>query len=128
MDWYEDLPVICPPPKAVKPCGKIPYYRLVKGEEPTQEDFVSLRVLNPDKAFKCDECYARSLSVWSDIKACRNQIKYPRNRSKRVAKIILPNDSGKIIMSMNSEYHYSWWRRKDYNPIPFCVMLEDGEL
>ena len=49
MNWYEQLPPLCPPSDAV-PCGGT-FYRIAKGNPATDGDFFSQRKLQPNKTF-----------------------------------------------------------------------------
>ena len=61
MDWYEQLPPLCPPTDA-NPCNGR-YYRIAKGNPANDSDFFSQRKLQPDKVFVgpgVDECIAHA--------------------------------------------------------------------
>lgn len=76
MNWYEQLPPLCPPADAV-PCGG-KYYRIAKGNPVTDGDFFSQRKLQPDKQFTglgVDECIARSISLFSEISDASRRLK-----------------------------------------------------
>ena len=86
MIWYEQLPEQCPPMDA-QPCGGT-YYRIANGNPVTEGDFYSQRKLHPNKVFTglgVDECIARSISLFADVK------------------------------KTFSDSHYSWWRTVKYN-------------
>ena len=59
MDWYEQLPPLCPPTDA-SPCNGR-FYRIAKGNPANDSDFFSQRKLQPNKVFVgqgVDECIA----------------------------------------------------------------------
>lgn len=122
IKWAEPLPKQCPPKGAVSPDGVI-YYRLVGSNPPKEEDFFSLRKLNPGKRFSADECTARALSVFSDLSSCAKIKLLPTHREKNehVLEFQLTSNSG-VVMQTGRQHHYSWWRANGYLPASFRVV------
>jgi hypothetical protein len=119
-EWADELPPNCPPADAVEP-DYSPFYRLVGNTPPRDEDFWSQRKLYPLKKFHTTECIARSCSLISTIERCAELLKLPTQQSKKIIKLILPPQSGLIKKTGGNVAHYSWWRAKNFNPIPACV-------
>lgn len=121
-NWFEPLPKGCPPVDAASPNGK-KYFRLVETCPPTETDFWSQRKLYPRKPFHTSECIAMALSLLSDVSACLNLLKLPPHRNKRIVEITPPPESGVLKRTGRDEYHHSWWRAKQFDPIPHCVEI-----
>lgn len=98
IEWFEKLPKQCPPKDANNPDGKI-VYRFAHNKTPQESDFISQRMIQPNRIFKdVDDCISRSLSVLDDLDTCKNKLKLPRMR-KRFSSIIeikLENKDGLI--------------------------------
>ena len=121
IKWHEDLPENCPPIEAVLPEGKV-FYRLVGSHPPSDGDFLSQRILQPERIFNVSECQARSISLFDNQEYCITLRKLPFFRDKLVVEIALPPDAG-LISRTNNKGHYSWWRRRDFNPVGYCVWV-----
>lgn len=116
IEWNEELPEQCPPKDSINPEG-MTVYRFSKNAIPTEEDFISQRMLQPAKVFNgVDECTARSLSVLNDIETCQNRLKLPRMRKKfsSILEVKLSQNDGLIKKTFNDPFHYSWWRSKSF--------------
>jgi hypothetical protein len=114
--WFEELPKECPPANAVEPNGV--YYRFVSSETITDDDFISLKMLKPDKNHWPKECQARALSLTKDIASSVEMIKkLPQFKTKRLAQVQLGPDDGLILNtpSSNNKNHISWWRSRSFN-------------
>ena len=108
MNWYEQLPELCPPVDAV-PCEGA-YYRIAKGNPASNGDFFSQRKLQPNKVFTglgVDECVARSISLFSDINDAIRRLKLPKFRNAQIAK-------DGVMKKTFSDSHYSWWRSTNF--------------
>ena len=126
--WAEDLPDNCPPEDAKSPKGEV-YYRLVKYNPPKESDFFSQRKLNPEKKFnvKISECRAKSLSISSSMDRAKKALKLPIFRRYSIAEIKLSIGSGVVKQTKSDalfgKFHYSWWKYKNFNPIPLCKVV-----
>lgn len=120
--WAETLPSGCPPEAAQSPLGDC-YYRLVETFPPTEHDFQSLQKLNPNKSFK-ESCIARAVSLFNSYEECLGITKLPLYKNHTVVSITLLGDSGVILQTGSKRRsHFSWWRLKDFNPIPCCQKI-----
>jgi hypothetical protein len=116
-EWFEELPEQCPPNKAFIPQG-MTVYRFSSSEVPNNNDFISQRLLNPERFFNgVSECFARALSVYDNLEACNNIYKLPRHkkRFKSILEVNLCDGDGLIMKSFNDPNHYSWWRSNSFN-------------
>ena len=79
MTMYRDpLPENCPPHVA-NAILENTVYRLVRGNPPTLDDFLSLRANNPSKPItKEEECFANGLSVWATREGAEKTKKVPQ--------------------------------------------------
>ena len=114
MNWYEQLPELCPPVDAV-PCEGT-YYRIAKGNPASNGDFFSQRKLQPNKVFTglgVDECIARSISLFSDINDAIRRLKLPKFRNAQIAAVTLEPKDG-VMKKTFSDSHYSWWRSTNF--------------
>jgi hypothetical protein len=121
LEWAEPLPLACPPEEAESPNGDR-YYRLVKVFPPIESDFYSYRMLYPGRSFKLGECIARAVSVLTSYKECGNLMKPPRYKhdNNTIIVIVLPPESGVVLQTGLKRSHFSWWRAKNFDPIPCC--------
>ncbi|MBO4827732.1 MAG: hypothetical protein J5506_10970 [Prevotella sp.] len=110
MDWYEQLPPLCPPTDAVQ-CGGT-FYRIAKGNPAKDVDFFSQRKMQPNKVFTnlgIDECIARSISLFSEVNDAVRRLRLPKFRNAKVAEVVLQPKDG-MMKKTFSDSHYSWWR------------------
>lgn len=121
-EWAEELPANCPPIGAENPDNRW-FYRLVNTFPPSASDFVSNRTLFPNKIFNIDECIVRALSIFETAIACREILKLPLHKDQLLVKLLLPDVSGLVLRTKKK--HYSWWKRKSFNPIPMCKLVND---
>lgn len=112
MEWFENLPAHCPPKEAIIPKGE-QYYRL-SHNPPKDEDFLSLREINPNQSFFVSECIARALSIFPDKDSCLEIKKLPLHKNKLLIALTLNESDGVILRTTSRKGHYSWWRSKEY--------------
>ena len=115
MDWYEQLPPLCPPTDA-SPCNGR-FYRIAKGNPANDSDFFSQRKLQPDKVFvglEIDECIVRAISLFSDEADVVRRLKLPKFRNANISEVILQPKDG-VMKKTFSDSHYSWWRSVDFD-------------
>ena len=122
--WVEDLPKNCPPPKAVPPDDET-FFRLVDVPV-TDRDYSSNRRLFPQKFFKVSECIARSTSLFDDPETCAEMLRFPRHRGKKVARLVLPPESGLVMPTGERDNHVSWWRAVGFDPIAATVINNES--
>lgn len=126
MEWAEQLPPDCPPGNSFPP-NEQTYYRLVSNFPPTEKDFYSQRMLYPEKDFRVDECRARAISLFTNLRVCEKVRKLPTQRNNRIiVELVLKKDCG-VILRTGQQAHHSWWRRRCYNPIPDCAFVSNGD-
>ena len=113
MNWYEELPLNCPPEAAYAP--KATYFRL-GSIPPDDSDFWSHRRRFPHKKFHVDECIARALSIFDDQNAAeRLKQLLPAMRLKPIFQIDFTEKDGLIQQTGNDLHHFSWWRSIEFN-------------
>ena len=115
MDWYEQLPPLCPPTDA-SPCNGR-FYRIAKGNPANDSDFFSQRKLQPDKVFVgpgVDECIAHAISLFADENDVARRLKLPKFRHANIAEVILQPKDG-VMKKTFSDSHFSWWRSNDFD-------------
>ena len=113
MNWYEQLPLDCPPKEASAP--EATYFRL--GSIPPEDsDFWSHRLRFPHKKFHVSECVARSLSIFDDQDAAeRLKRLLPAMRLKPIFQLDLTEKDGLIQQTGNDLHHFSWWRSTEFD-------------
>lgn len=117
IEWFENLPEQCPPKDAFIPSG-MTVYRFSFTGIPENADFISQRMLNPERIFNgVDECTSRGLSVFDKIEACQNRLKLPRNRKRfsSILKVNLEDNDGLIMKTFKDPNHFTWWRSNSFN-------------
>ena len=89
------------------------FYRFVSNDPPEEDDFLSLRQLNPgrtypDAATECQSCGLSLLQSAADVKRMRSRI--PAFRKKLVAVGILRPGFGSVLPtpSRSSGSHHTW--------------------
>jgi len=118
--WAEELPLECPPVDAAAPQNDL-FYRLVDNVPPSSRDFDSHRKLYPAKKFNISECIARSCSLLSNLEGCADLAKLPTHKHKRIIQLILPPQSGRVKKTGKNQYHFSWWRVENFDPISASI-------
>lgn len=115
MEWFEELPPLCPPADA-EPC-RGEYYRISNGDPSTSADFFSQRRLQPKKVFKgqgVDECILRAVSLFKDRKDAAKRLLLPKFRNSVIASVnLMPKDG--LMKKTFRDSHYSWWRSRDFS-------------
>ncbi len=80
MNWPPHLPDGCPPPDALDASGVV--YRLVRGDCPTESDFLPKVLEEPDGEYQGRECQAAGLSVFRKRKDLDRLLSYPSFRNR----------------------------------------------
>ena len=115
MEWFEDLPVACPPSDAT-PCNG-EYFRIANGNPATSPDFFSQRKLQPNKIFVgkgINECIARAVSLFKDKDDALKRLKLPKFRHSVIAVVELEPKDG-VMKKTFLDSHYSWWRSTNFD-------------
>ena len=125
MVTYRDyLPEDCPPDDAQPATGTV--YRMLKGDRPTPDDFLSFRELKPGKAYPSD-CIASGLSVYTEIEGIRQlQRRVPRFRKAKVGQGELDAVHGTIKNTPSQLHasHHTWWLAREAEPWTFFSVIE----
>lgn len=122
-EYLEKLPRGCPPDDAREIGAPCTVYRLVEAKPPTSEDFKSLRSLGNTND-QLDECLARGISVFSDIKDAENQIGAVfKFRSFFVCHVQLGEGAG-VIKKTGKRSHHTWWPYANYNILDNCHITQ----
>lgn len=120
-EWFESLPDACPPTDARVPQNEV-YYRFAESDPPTEIDFLSVRARWPERKVDCDECEARSLSVWDSLDQMRKALSgYKPFRNRIPVAITLTSESG--VVKCTKANHYSWWRCSSYDVLQSSQVL-----
>lgn len=112
MDYFESLPVSCPPAIAGPFVGAV--YRLT-ADPPVDSDFLSHRQLEPTKSFHADECQVRSLSVFTSLDSAKRIHALPAHSHKKVTRLNLDAASGVTMKTGKDAHHHSWWRASTFS-------------
>lgn len=111
--WYEELPLQCPPADAIPANGN--FYRIAQDVPTKDNDYFSQRKLNPLKTFEgIDECILRSVSVFSSIEEASKRLLLPKFRNNKIVIVRLTPKDG-VIKKTFGPCHYSWWRTKEFD-------------
>ena len=122
-EFYEELPDNCPLGEAEPANGT--FFRLIEAENPTNQDFLSQRALNPNAQYNACECLARAVSIFSDLTDADNLRKIPRHRGKKIVSIQLDPQAGLMKRTGKAPSHHSWWRFKDFNILQASSLIGD---
>jgi len=109
MQWPNYFPSGCPYEDSFLAAGAV--YRLINKKAPEERDFLSYRLLYPDKVFNVPECIACGLSIYTDVEDIeRLKRRVPATRNKRVTVGILHESLGKMKPTGHDEAsHHTWW-------------------
>ena len=115
MEWFEELPVACPPSDAA-PCNG-EYFRIVSGNPATSPDFFSQSKLQPNKIFvgkDIDECIAKAVSLYNEKGDALKRLKLPKFKHAVIAVVELEPKDG-VMKKTFRDSHYSWWRSTNFD-------------
>ena len=130
MKWRSHLPNNCPPNAAEIASGEV--YRFIDNEheEPSPEDFLSWRELNPkaDCPTSLTECQACGLSVIRSIEDVHKAPKkVPALRKMKPALGILTAELGRIQNTPSNrcgQSHHTWWVANNTEPWKVFSIVE----
>jgi hypothetical protein len=125
-EYAEYLPEGCPPGSA-QPAMNVTFFRLVKKFPPMSEDFMTHKILNPDRDYKSKACESCAVSVMTDILGAKNLLKLPTQRGKKIARLKLITATGVYQQTGRDPHHHSWWLYRHFDPINVCEALEFDE-
>lgn len=119
--YYEELPENCPPTDAVAPVGD--YFRLLRGDVPSDDDFLSHRALNHSALYNACECTTRAVSLFSDFEGAKNLQALPLHKGKKIAKVTLTEAAGVVRRQGAKRGHHSWWRASAFDVMSCCSVV-----
>jgi len=123
MKYRENLPTGCPPADAESIDNDRFVFRLVRQEQPTNDDFKSQRAKNPVAKFHgVSECQALGLSVHTTKDASEKVKKLPRFRKNRICRVKLVSGAGKIQQTGSCSFHHTWWPFANYDILANCFI------
>lgn len=118
--YREELPAQCPPETAEEITAERQVYRVVRSDQPTEDDFRSQRAMKPNAVFQdVSECLARELSVFSDRRDGEKLLKLPRMRGGMLAPVRLKSGAGHIQQTFKHSHH-TWWPFADFDILAHC--------
>lgn len=113
--FREALPPNCPPDDAEEVTEPLVMYRLIKGDEPSCEDFDSLYKKNPDAAkLSGDLCAAAGLSVFRTVEAVANTNKFQKGGFSIYA-LHLRSGVGILKSTFKDPDHFTLWPYRDFD-------------
>ncbi len=108
MSYRESLPDGCPPEAADEIAAAREFFRLVRSDPPTQDDFRSQRAEKPEAVFQVTECQALGLSVFADRRDSERALKLPWLRNRLICRLRLEAGAGRIQQTGRPSHH-TWW-------------------
>lgn len=110
MVWPPHFPESCPPDDSIEAEGDV--YRLVEGEPPKKEDFVSYWIKYPEKRkiYKklgqaCESC---GLSIFRSLEDAKRISRRVQHLPKKIAVATLDSSMGRMKNTFYPE-HNTWW-------------------
>lgn len=127
--WPGAFPNNCPPSDATP--AAVEGYRLVEGDPPGPNDFLSKRERNPGIRFRDDwiECKACALSVYIDAEdAKRVRRIVGAMRHMKIAQGTVGVGTERILAtpSAKADSHHSWWLPEDCRPWQRFSVIPDS--
>ncbi len=114
MVYREPLPADCPPDNAEEAQVEMTVFRLIRAQEPHDDDFHSYRLQNPSRSYPVGECIASGLSVYTERTDVEKALLLPKFKNRSVCAITLTPEAGKILQTGRPSHH-TWWLYKDFN-------------
>lgn len=122
MNYREPLPEGCPPDAAEDIIASQEFFRLVRTNPPTEEDFLSQRAKNPHRNFsRITECQARGLSIFSERADSQRALKLPNLRGCLICRVMLEEGAGPIQQT-GQHSHHTWWPLADFDILAHCIV------
>ena len=122
VTFREPLPDGCPPREAEEITDTKVVFRLVRTDTPDDSDFWSKRAERPNNQFSVPECQARGLSVYSQVKDARKQLKIPTLKGMLICQVTLDRGSGYILRT-GRRAHFTWWPLADFDILDNCQLV-----
>lgn len=121
--FRESLPEGCPPTEAEEINDTKVVFRLVRTDTPDDSDFWSKRAQSPSNQFSVSECIAQGLSVYSQFRDARKQLKLPTLRGMLICQVTLDRGAGYILKTGRSS-HFTWWPLADFDILDSCQVVD----
>lgn len=109
--YSENLPADCPPAQA-EAVDNVRFYRFVKTNPATDEDFISHKKKFPKRKFNVSDCEALSISVFK-VSELLDFKKLPTFKNSIMAIVTITIADGLVMPSGENEHH-SWWRSSNF--------------
>lgn len=122
MEYSGDLPSDCPPADSDEITKDIVVFRIVKSNPATNDDFKSQREERPTAIFTVPECFARGVSVRTELTDSMELLKLPRLRGRAVCRVTLGAGSGSIKQTFKPSHH-TWWRAAGFAMPDGCEVV-----
>ena len=126
MTYREPLPDDCPPEEADEITQERIFYRLVRTDPPTNNDFRSQRYERPNAVFHSvpgGECQARGLSVFLRRRDAERQLLKGRLCGMLLCAVTLNQGAGRIHRWHRRGSHYTWWPRAEFDILVNCEVV-----
>ena len=130
--WRDRLPADCPPREAVEPSQT--FYRIAKGNPPSEGDFVPIYDKNRRHAERSiarraeiTPCTVMGLSVFSDIGRAESQIKQTPMLGRYIMELNLDAADGHVVGFSNDPRHYIFWPNDGFDPIAASRLVMEVE-
>lgn len=120
--FREALPEGCPPTESEEITDTKVVFRLVRTGTPDDGDFQSKRAESPNNQFSVSECQARGLSVFSQVRDARKQLKMPTVRGMLICRVTLDIGAGYILKTGRGS-HFTWWPLADFDILDNCQVV-----
>ena len=133
--WPHFFPENCPPNDATEPCGE--YWRIVKHDPPSPQDFEPLCIANPRRQYSDDlndrygaspRCLASGVSLLKTIEEARNVARaIPAKRTGMLAKGTLEPDMGRLkhTPTNKNKGHHTLWLWDGVDPSSSFTVVEN---
>ena len=115
--FAEALPKGCPPEEATT-VTHFTVYRLVESASPAETDFASHALRWPEKYGK--KCREHAVSVFSEQGSLARLLEMPVHAKKKMARLTLVPESGRVQQTGKDVTHYSWWRYAAFDAVAAC--------
>ena len=123
MTYREPLPEDCPPDTAGEITSSRVFYRLVRNNPPTDDDFRSQRAERPNRIFRdVTECQARGLSVFASPNVAEQLSKSGTLQRTAICRVTLTTGAGRI-QPTGRRSHHTWWPLDDYDILANCQVV-----
>ena len=124
IGWSEPLPDKCPPRNARDPTGET-LYRLLETDVIQAPDFWSHRKRGKHTG-TYPECFARAVSVFSNLGSIRKIRNLAFNKNKRIARVAPTKGQG-AVSPPDEKSHISWWPCGAIDPVPMASMVNEND-